>query len=165
MGRIKSNAEDHRPAMRHLRCSAASAARPSLLSRIAPSRRRFSSAAARLDGYEVARVPTIDLGALLRLRPGEAPPPSLVQEVADACARSSDETTRRFALARLKSCFGGPKAMSQALANGERLKKGILLEGIGKVEGLSPAAADVAADEAQGTSEGAAAPEVAEEVQ
>ena len=60
-----------------------------------------------------------------------------------------DETTRRFALARLKICFGGPKAMSQALANGERLKKGILLEGIGKVEGLSPAAADVAAGEAE----------------
>ena len=85
------------------------------------------------------------------------------------CVWRLDETTRRFALARLKICFGGPKAMSQALANGERLKKGILLEGIGKVEGLSPAAADVAAGEAEesrpGTSEGAAAPEVAEEVQ
>ena len=62
------------------------ALRPPVLSRLAPARRRFSSAAARVEGYEVAKVPTIDLGPLRRLQPGEAPPPSLVQEVADACA-------------------------------------------------------------------------------
>ena len=104
-----------------------------------------------------------------RRKKGEQRDAKKVLETRREMKEKLDETTRRFALARLKICFGGPKAMSQALANGERLKKGILLEGIGKVEGLSPAAADVAAGEAEesrpGTSEGAAAPAVAEEVQ
>ena len=49
---------------------------------LSPARRKFSSAAARVEGYEVAAVPTIDVGALQR---GEYPP-ALVEDVAAACA-------------------------------------------------------------------------------
>lgn len=48
-----------------------------------PVSSRFSTAAARLDGYDVATVPTIDLSPLQH---GEAPS-WLVDDVADACAK------------------------------------------------------------------------------
>ena len=47
------------------------------------ARRAFSSGAARLEGYEGASVPTIDLSPL---RPDQPPPASLVEDVASACA-------------------------------------------------------------------------------
>ena len=47
--------------------------------------RGLSTAREHAAAYEVAHVPTIDLGPLQHLRAGQAPPHSLVEDIAQAC--------------------------------------------------------------------------------